>query len=116
MIFCKVIIDRKKKLAMRKVHKEDFTTVLALIAITVTSSSDKHYKEPMFLHLRYSSRASLHKIACTHTSTRRIFKSARELLASARASLAESLLKSYLRVHAYCTSAKYSRAFVHART
>ena len=32
----------------------------------------------------------------------------------ARAS--KPLLASYLRVHAYCTSAKYSRAFVHVRT
>ena len=39
---------------MYKVHKEDFTTVLALIAITVTSSISKHYKEPMFLHLSLS--------------------------------------------------------------
>ena len=54
VISSKVIIDRKKKLTMRKVHKEDFTTVLALITITVTSSSDKHYKEPMFLHLSLS--------------------------------------------------------------
>ena len=49
-------------------------------------------------------------------SARRNFKSARELLASARASRAESLLASYLRVHAYCMSAKYSRAFVHVHT
>ena len=54
VIFSEVIINRKKKLAMRKIHKENFTTVLALIAITVTSSSDKHYKEPMFLHLSLS--------------------------------------------------------------
>ena len=52
----------------------------------------------------------------TRTSARKIFKSARELLASARASLAKPLLASYMRVHAYCTSAKYSRAFVHVRT
>ena len=36
------------------VHKEDFTIVLALIAITVTSSSDKHHKEPMILYLSLS--------------------------------------------------------------
>ena len=46
---------------------------------------------------------------------RRIFKSSCELLASARTSLAERLrvLTSYLRVHDYCTSAKYSRTFAH---
>ena len=49
----------------------------------------------------------------------KIFKNARELLVSTRASLAEHLRvsASYLHVHDYCTSAKYSRAFVHvART
>ena len=44
------------------------------------------------VHVRYSSRANLHKFASTRMSSRRIFKSARELLASARASLAEPLL------------------------
>ena len=46
---------------------------------------------------------------------RRIFKSACELLAGTHVSLAEHLrvLASYLRVHDYCTSAKYLRAFVH---
>ena len=39
---------------------------------------------------------------------RRIFKSARELLASACMSLTKLLLVSYLRVHDYCTSVKYS--------
>ena len=45
----------------------------------------------------------------------KIFKSACEVLASACANFAERLrvLVSYLRVHDYCTSAKYSRAFVH---
>ena len=33
VIFSKIIIDRKKKLAMRKVDEEDFTTVFALITI-----------------------------------------------------------------------------------
>ena len=49
----------------------------------------------------------------------RIFKSVRELLVSACMSLAERLrlLVSCLRVHDYCTSAKYLRAFGHgART
>ena len=31
--FQKIIINRKKKLAMRKVDEEDFTTVFTLIAI-----------------------------------------------------------------------------------
>ena len=47
------------------------------------------------------------------------FKSARGILASAHTSLAELLreLASYFRVHDYCTSVKYLRAFVHvART
>ena len=39
---------------------------------------------------------------------RRIFKSTRESLASARTSLAEFLLVSYLHVHDYCKSAKLS--------
>ena len=51
MIFSEVIIDRKKKFAGCEVDEEDFTTALALIAITVTSSSDKHHNEPMFLYL-----------------------------------------------------------------
>ena len=34
VIFIKVIIDRKKKLAVRKLDEEDFTTIFALIAIT----------------------------------------------------------------------------------
>ena len=55
------------------------------------------------------------KCECSH-EPRRIFKSARELLASACTSLAKLLLASCLRVHDYCTSAKYSRAFVHVRT
>ena len=52
-------------------------------------------------------------------SPRRIFKDARKLLVSTRMSLAERLrmLASYLHAYDYCTSAKYSRAFVHvART
>ena len=61
--------------------------------------------------------ASKFTLNCEHSHERsQNFKSARELLASARASLAEPLLVNYLRVHAYCTSAKYSRAFVHVRT
>ena len=45
----------------------------------------------------------------------RIFKSAPELLGSTCTSLAELLrvLVSYLHVHDYCTSAIYSRTFVH---
>jgi len=50
VIFSEVIIDRKK-LAGREVEKEDFTTDLAFVAITVTSSSDKHHNEPMLLYL-----------------------------------------------------------------
>ena len=40
-----------KKLAMRKVGKEDFSTILALIAIT---SDFIHHSEPMFLYLLLS--------------------------------------------------------------
>ena len=46
---------------------------------------------------------------------RRIFKSTCKLLASAHTSLTELLLTSYVHVHDYCTSAKYSRVFVHVR-
>ena len=70
-----------------------------------------------FMWVRTVQLASKFTLNCvTRTSARKIFKSARELLASARASLAKPLLASYMRVHAYCTSAKYSRAFVHVRT
>jgi len=54
MIFSKVIIDRKKKLAMCKVDEKVFVTILALIAITVTLSSDMYHNEPKFLYLLLS--------------------------------------------------------------
>ena len=48
--------------------------------------------------------------------TRVLAEFLRVFATSTRASLAEPLLASYLRVHAYCTSVKYSRVFVHVRT
>ena len=65
MIFSKVIIDRKKKLAVRKVDEKVFATVLALIAITGTLSSDMYHNEPKFyiyclVYLWYSSKVASH--------------------------------------------------------
>ena len=71
----------------------------------------------MIYHVCTVQLASKFTLKCEHShEPRRIFKSARELLASTHASLAKILLASYLHVHDYCTSAKYSRAFVHACT
>ena len=64
--------------------------------------------------------ASNFTLKCEHLREPcRIFKSAHELLVSAYTHLDDCLrvLASYLRVHDYCTNAKYSRTFVHvART
>ena len=53
VIFSKVIINRKKKLAVRKVDKIS-PPFSHLSPLPVTSSSDKHHNEPMFLCLSLS--------------------------------------------------------------
>ena len=69
--------------------------------------------ENLSLHYAYSTVQLVSNFTLKYKCSReprRIFKSAHELLASARASLEERLrvLTSYLHVHDHCTSAKYS--------
>ena len=51
--FSKINIDRKKKLAVRKIGKRIFYHHLNTHHhwLPETSSSDKHHKDPMFLYL-----------------------------------------------------------------